>query len=46
MGKAMTGGSMSLDGYIAGPNERGFDLLFQRYGLITSMEGFVYRHAS
>jgi len=32
MGKVTTGGSMSLDGYIAGPNESGFDLLFQWYG--------------
>ena len=32
MGKVITGGSMSLDGYIAGPNESGFDLLFQWYG--------------
>ena len=27
-----TGASMSLDGYIAGPNESGFDKLFQWYG--------------
>ena len=32
MGKVTTSGSMSLDGYIAGPNESGFDLLFQWYG--------------
>ena len=32
MGKVITGGSMSLDGYIAGPDESGFDLLFQWYG--------------
>ncbi|GIG85133.1 dihydrofolate reductase family protein [Plantactinospora endophytica] len=32
MGKVITGGTMSLDGYIAGPNESGFDLLFQWYG--------------
>jgi dihydrofolate reductase len=32
MGKAITGGTMSLDGYIAGPEESGFDLLFQWYG--------------
>jgi dihydrofolate reductase len=31
MGKVTTGGSMSLDGYIAGPNESGFDLLFKWY---------------
>ena len=27
-----TGASMSLDGYISGPNESGFDLLFEWYG--------------
>jgi len=32
MGKVTTGGTMSLDGYIAGPDEGGFDLLFQWYG--------------
>lgn len=32
MSKVTTGGSMSLDGYIAGPNESGFDLLFRWYG--------------
>jgi dihydrofolate reductase len=32
MGKVTTGGTMSLDGYIAGPGESGFDLLFQWYG--------------
>jgi hypothetical protein len=32
MGKVITGGTMSLDGYIAGPGESGFDLLFQWYG--------------
>ena len=32
MGKVITGASMSLDGFIAGPNETGFDLLFQWYG--------------
>ena len=32
MGKVTTGGTMSLDGYIAGPDESGFDLLFQSYG--------------
>ena len=32
MGKVITGGTMSLDGYIAGPEESGFDLLFQWYG--------------
>jgi dihydrofolate reductase len=31
MGKVYTGASMSLDGYIAGPEESGFDLLFQWY---------------
>jgi dihydrofolate reductase len=32
MTKTYTGASMSLDGYIAGPEESGFDLLFQWYG--------------
>ena len=32
MGKVTTGASMSIDGYIAGPGESGFDLLFQWYG--------------
>ncbi|AVT36212.1 dihydrofolate reductase family protein [Plantactinospora sp. BB1] len=32
MGKVITGGTMSLDGYIAGPDESGFDLLFRWYG--------------
>lgn len=32
MGKVSAGATMSIDGYIAGPNETGFDLLFQWYG--------------
>ena len=32
MTKTYTGASMSLDGYIAGPEESGFDLLFDWYG--------------
>ena len=32
MGKVCTGATMSIDGYIAGPGESGFDLLFQWYG--------------
>jgi dihydrofolate reductase len=32
MGKVITGATMSLDGYIAGPEESGFDLLFRWYG--------------
>jgi dihydrofolate reductase len=32
MGKVTTGATMSIDGYIAGPDESGFDLLFQWYG--------------
>jgi dihydrofolate reductase len=32
MSKVTTGASMSLDGYIAGPNDTGFDLLFRWYG--------------
>ena len=31
MGKVTTGATMSLDGYIAGPGETGFDLLFAWY---------------
>lgn len=31
MSKVYTGASMSLDGYIAGPNETGFEHLFQWY---------------
>jgi len=32
MGKVYTGATMSLDGYISGPDESGFDHLFQWYG--------------
>src|SRR5919202_5112870 len=32
MSKIYTGASMSLDGYIAGPDESGFDQLFRWYG--------------
>ncbi|MEJ3656562.1 dihydrofolate reductase family protein [Actinomycetes bacterium KLBMP 9759] len=32
MSKVTTGATVSLDGYIAGPGESGFDLLFQWYG--------------
>ena len=32
MGKVTTGATISLDGYLAGPGESGFDLLFQWYG--------------
>jgi dihydrofolate reductase len=32
MTKVFTGASMSLDGYIAGPNETGFEHLFKWYG--------------
>jgi dihydrofolate reductase len=32
MSKVITGATMSIDGYIAGPRESGFDLLFQWYG--------------
>ena len=32
MSKVFTGASMSLDGYIAGPNETGFEHLFKWYG--------------
>jgi dihydrofolate reductase len=32
MGKVSTGATMSIDGYIAGPGDSGFDLLFQWCG--------------
>jgi dihydrofolate reductase len=32
MSKVYTGASMSIDGYIAGPNESGFEHLFKWYG--------------
>ena len=32
MGKVKTGATMSIDGYIAGPQDTGFDLLFKWYG--------------
>ena len=32
MGKVSAGATMSLDGFIAGPNDTGFDLLFKWYG--------------
>ena len=32
MSKVYTGASMSLDGYIAGPGESGFEHLFKWYG--------------
>ncbi|WP_370941835.1 dihydrofolate reductase family protein [Amycolatopsis sp. cg5] len=32
MSKVIAGATMSLDGFIAGPEESGFDLLFQWYG--------------
>ncbi|MGH8776409.1 MAG: dihydrofolate reductase family protein [Jiangellaceae bacterium] len=32
MSTVMTGATMSIDGFIAGPDESGFDLLFQWYG--------------
>ena len=32
LGKVLTGASVSLDGYIAGPNETGFEHLFDWYG--------------
>jgi dihydrofolate reductase len=32
MSKVFTGASMSLDGYISGPNESGFEHLFKWYG--------------
>jgi dihydrofolate reductase len=32
MGKVLTGASVSLDGFIAGPNDTGFEHLFEWYG--------------
>ena len=32
MSKVYTGASMSLDGYVSGPNETGFEHLFKWYG--------------
>jgi dihydrofolate reductase len=32
VGKVSAGATMSLDGFIAGPNDSGFDLLFKWYG--------------
>jgi dihydrofolate reductase len=32
MGKVFAGATMSLDGYIAGPDDSGFELLFKWYG--------------
>ena len=32
MGKVSAGATMSLDGFIAGPDDTGFDLLFKWYG--------------
>lgn len=32
MSKVYTGASMSIDGYVAGPNESGFEYLFKWYG--------------
>jgi dihydrofolate reductase len=32
MGKVSAGATMSLDGFIAGPHDTGFDMLFQWYG--------------
>ena len=32
MGKVTTGASISIDGYIAGPNDTGFEHLFTWYG--------------
>jgi dihydrofolate reductase len=32
MGKVSAGATVSLDGFIAGPNDTGFDLLFKWYG--------------
>ncbi|MFG1610877.1 dihydrofolate reductase family protein [Actinoplanes sp. NPDC049265] len=48
MGKVATGATMSIDGYIAGPGDSGFDLLFQWYDngdveITTAMPGLTMR---
>jgi dihydrofolate reductase len=48
MGKVTAGATMSIDGYIAGPGESGFDLLFQWYNngeteIPTAMPGLTMR---
>ncbi|MFC7546486.1 dihydrofolate reductase family protein [Plantactinospora sp. GCM10030261] len=48
MSKVMTGATMSIDGYISGPNESGFDHLFRWYGngdveTPTAMPGMTLR---
>jgi dihydrofolate reductase len=48
MSKVTTGATMSLDGYISGPDFSGFDLLFQWYGngdveIPTAMAGMTFK---
>ncbi|MEV6630851.1 dihydrofolate reductase family protein [Actinoplanes sp. NPDC051470] len=48
MGKVATGATMSIDGYIAGPGDSGFDLLFQWYNngdieVPTAMPGLTMK---
>ena len=48
MGKVYTGASMSLDGYISGPSETGFEHLFKWYGngdvaVPTSKPGMTFQ---
>jgi hypothetical protein len=46
MSKVLTGASMPLDGYIAGSDESGFDLLFQWYGKFTADSGGSSPHSA
>jgi len=48
MSKVYTGATMSIDGYISGPDESGFDHLFQWYGsgdveMTTTHEDLTFR---
>ena len=48
MSKVYTGATMSIDGYISGPDESGFDHLFQWYGsgdveMATTHEDLMFR---
>ena len=48
MSKVYTGATMSIDGYISGPDESGFDHLFQWYGsgdveMPTTHEDLTFR---
>ena len=48
MSKVYTGATMSIDGYISGPDESGFDHLFRWYGsgeveMTTTHEDLTFR---